>query len=69
MGMEKYKKTHQEDNTFSSRITFPVPVQYSRPASFADLRIAVLLIGGKIIVVIFVHLGGVGPSLLDRRSD
>jgi hypothetical protein len=42
-------------------------MQYSRLASFAGLRIAVLLIRGKIIVVILVHRG-VGPSLFCGRS-
>jgi hypothetical protein len=40
---------------------------HSTPSSFADLRIAVLLIHLKIIVGIFVHRG-VGPSLFRGRS-
>jgi hypothetical protein len=39
----------------------------SRRPSFADVRIAVLVIRGKIIMVIFV-LRGVGPSLFRGRS-
>jgi hypothetical protein len=39
----------------------------SRPFSLAGVRIAVLLIRGKIIVVIYVHRG-VGPSLFRGRS-
>jgi hypothetical protein len=41
--------------------------EYSRPSSFAGLCIAVWLICGKIIVVIFVHRG-IGPLLFHRCS-
>jgi hypothetical protein len=40
---------------------------YSRPATFADLRIAVLLIRGKTVVATFVH-HGVGPSVFRGSS-
>jgi hypothetical protein len=47
------------DDTFNSSC-------YTRPSSFVGLRIAVLLISGKIIVVIFVHCGVVLSLFLGR---